>query len=247
MNDATWHPLNEALVRWRDAGRRPSFWLRDDDAVEPSPPLDRLVAVTAKHDLPLALAIIPAHAGAALARRLADAPHVSALVHGWSHENHAPPEAKKQELGLHRPAESVLGELAQGLRRIGDLFGTQASPVLVPPWNRIDPVLVPSLAALGYRGLSVFGKPKRASIRVINSTIDIIDWHGTRGCRDHDVLVGEIVGQLDAARADPLYPPVGLLTHHLVHDEAAWDFLDRLFEVTAPVCLWRSVGELLET
>jgi hypothetical protein len=246
MNDATWQPLSEALGRWRVAGRKPSFWLRDDDAIEQTAPLDRLVAVTAKHELPLALAVIPAHAKAALARRLADAPHVTALIHGWLHENHAPPEAKKQELGLHRPAGIVLDELARALRRIGDLFGMQASPVLVPPWNRIDAALVPPLAALGYRGLSVFGKPKPASIRLINSTVDVIDWHGTRGCRDHGVLVGEIVGQLDAGLADPLHPPVGLLTHHLVHDESTWRFMERLFELTAPVCRWRSVDNLLD-
>ena len=247
MNDANWQPLNEMLGRWRDAGRKPSFWLRDDDAIEPTPALDRLVALTAKYDLPLGLAVIPAHAGEALARYVADKPHVTALVHGWSHDNHAPPQAKKQELVLHRPAGIVLGELAQALRRIEHLFGVRSAPLLVPPWNRIDAALVPHLTALGYRGLSVFGKPKPAPIRIVNSTIDIIDYYGTRSCRDHGVLVGEIVEQLDAALADPGQPPIGLLTHHLVHDEVAWDFLNRLFELTVPACHWLSVSELLET
>ena len=245
MSEATWQPLIEAIGRWRDAGRQPSFWLRDDDAIEPTAPLERLVKLTGRFGVPVGLAVIPAHVKEALARRVAYAPHVTALVHGWSHQNHAPPDAKKQELGLHRPAEIVVGELAQALRRINDLFGTQASPVLVPPWNRIDAALVPALAGLGYRGLSVFGKPKPAPIRIVNSTVDIIDWHGTRGCRDPGVLVGEIVGQIDAALADPSHPPVGLLTHHLVHDEAAWDFLERLFDITARCSRWRSVDDLL--
>lgn len=246
MNDTTWQPLIEALGRWRYAGRRPTFWLRDDDAIEPTPALDRLVALTGKHDLPLGLAVIPAHAEEALAHQIADKPHVTALVHGWSHDNHAPPQAKKQELGPHRPAEIVLDELAQALRRIEHLFGAQSAPLLVPPWNRIDAPLVPHLTGLGYRGLSVFGKPKPAEIRIVNSTVDIIDWHGTRGCRDHGVLVGEIVEQLDAALADSGQPPIGLLTHHLVHDEAAWDFLERLFKVAARKGHWRSVGKLLK-
>lgn len=246
MNDMTWQPLPEALGRWRDAGRRPNFWLRDDDAIEPTPALDRLVALTAKYDVPLGLAVIPAHAGEALARHVADKPHVTALVHGWSHDNHAPLRDKKQELGLHRPAGIVLGELAQALRRIEYLFGARSAPLLVPPWNRIDVGLIPQLTGLGYRGLSVFGPPKPAPIRIVNSTVDIIDWHGTRGCRDHGVLVGEIVEQLDAALANPGQPPIGVLTHHLVHDEAAWDFLERLFEVEARSGHWRSVNELLK-
>jgi hypothetical protein len=246
MNDLTWQPLTEALGRWRDAGRRPAFWLRDDDAIELTPALDRLVVLTAKYDLPLGLAVIPAHTGEALAHYVADKPHVTALVHGWSHDNHAPPQAKKQELGLHRPAGIVLGELAQALRRVEHLFGVRSAPLLVPPWNRIDAALIPQLTGLGFRGLSVFGPPKPSPIRIVNSTIDIIDWHGTRGCRDHGVLVGEIVEQLDAALADPGQPSIGVLTHHLVHDEAAWDFMKRLFEVAARSSDWQSVDGLLK-
>ena len=27
--------------------------------------------------------------------------------------------------------------------------------------------------------------------------------------------------------------PIGIMTHHLVHEEASWDFLDELFGLTA--------------
>ncbi|MEQ1951957.1 polysaccharide deacetylase family protein [Mesorhizobium sp. CN2-181] len=246
MNDATWKPLAEALGRWRDVGRKPSFWLRDDDAIEPTPALDRLVEIARRFEVPLGLAVIPKHARPELARHLEKRQHVTALVHGWSHDNFAPADAKKQELGLQRPADTVLGELAQALRRIEELFRAQSAPLLVPPWNRIDAALIPRLPGVGYRGLSVFGRPKPAPIRIINSTVDIIDWHGTRGCRGHAELVGEIVAQLNAALQDPSHPPIGLLTHHLVHDEAAWDFLQRLFEQTAHDGRWHPVGELLE-
>ncbi|MDQ6434733.1 polysaccharide deacetylase family protein [Mesorhizobium sp. LHD-90] len=246
MNDATWQPLKEALARWRGAGRKPSFWLRDDDAVEPTPALDRLVAVAERFDIPLGLAVIPKHARPGLARHLAEKRHVTALVHGWSHDNFAPPGAKKQELGLHRPADMVLADLGRALRRIEKLFEAQSAPLLVPPWNRIDAALPPALGALGYRGLSVFGRSKPAPLRIINTSVDIIDWHGTRGCRDPGVLVEEIVAQLDAGLADPSLPAIGLLTHHLVHDEAAWDFMLRLFEATAHDGRWHSIEELLE-
>jgi hypothetical protein len=242
-----WRPLEIALERWSTAGRQADFWLRDDDAIEPTPALDRLIALTQAQDVPLTLAVIPAHARESLAAVVESSPLVTPVVHGWSHENHAPAAQKKQELGPHRPIADVLDELAEARRRMAGLFGSRMHAVLVPPWNRVDPNLVPHLEGLGFRALSVFGPPKPEPIQMINSTVDIMDWHGTRGCRDHSMLVGEIVAQLDAAPADDSRPPVGILTHHLVHDESAWVFLKGLFEVTtrSNASRWRSIGELL--
>ncbi|GAB1584488.1 polysaccharide deacetylase family protein [Phyllobacterium phragmitis] len=230
-DDSVWQPLHEALERWSDAGRVADFWLRDDDAVEPTPALDRLLDLTGHYDVPVTLAVVPAFTGEALAARLARAEHALVVVHGWAHENHAPENEKKQELGPHRPRVIVLDELARGLAVITQLHGGRAWPLLVPPWNRIDAGLIPDLGRLGFKALSVFGRPKPAPIRLINSNVDVMDWHGTRGCRDHVLLVQEIVVQLKRAFAGG--DPVGLLTHHLVHDEAVWLFMQRLFEVTS--------------
>lgn len=241
-----WQPLATELARWRQAGRTADFWLRDDDAFEPSAALDRLLAMTAFHTVPVALAVIPAFTGAPLADRLARENHVTVAVHGWSHENHAPQDEKKQELGRHRPRETVLAELSEGRLRLERLHAGRFTPLLVPPWNRIDADLLPHLAGIGFSALSVFGAQKPGPIRLLNSTVDIMDWRGGRGGRDHSALVGEIVAQLEAAfRGEGV--PVGLLGHHLVQDEVAWTFLERLFEVTAAsgACRWRSLGELL--
>ena len=244
--NADWRPLIDELEIWQKAGRTPLFWLRDDDAIEPTPALDRLVDLTFRHSVPLGLAVIPALAGGALAARIATEPHVTVLVHGWNHVNHAGPGEKKQELGLHRPLETVLSDLASGLTTARTLFGQQAASILVPPWNRIDSRLLPHLPGLGFTGLSVFGRPFPAPVRILNSTVDIIDWHGNRGGRDHAVLVGEIVSQLREAFAASDHPPVGILAHHLVHDAAAWSFLDGLFAATqaGDACAWLSVYHL---
>ena len=246
--EEAWSALALELTRWREAGRAPRFWLRDDDAVEPTAALDRLVGLTRAHVVPLALAVIPAHTGAPLARFLSRETHVAVVVHGWSHENHAPHGAKKQELGAHRAADMVCAELAAGLARLADLHGQMALPVLVPPWNRVDAALIPHLAPLGFAGLSVFGKPFAAPLPVVNSTVDIIDWHATRGCRDHAALVGDILAQLRAAFAGPDTSTVGVLTHHLVHDDKAWAFLERLFAITAAGggANWLSLRQLVE-
>lgn len=247
MGQNAWTALGDEITRWRAAGRKPRFWLRDDDAIEPTDALDRLLDVTHRNNVPLALAVIPQGAGPALAQRLASESHVRALVHGWAHTNHAPAGQKKQELGGHRDPETVLSELRQGLEKLAALFGPAAAPVLVPPWNRIDKALVPHLPGIGLSGLSVFGKPFVAPLAVLNSTVDIMDWHGTRGCRDHAAITGEILVALRHGFDNPTEPPIGLLTHHLVHDGAAWEFLERLFDVASRThgASWLTIDEVL--
>ncbi|MGB3391228.1 MAG: polysaccharide deacetylase family protein [Pseudaminobacter sp.] len=244
--DPVWQPLSEELAHWSHAGRTATFWLRDDDAVEPTANLDRLIHLTGTFDIPTVLAVIPARTGEALARRLASEPHMSVAAHGWSHENHAPANEKKQELGPHRPRQTILAELTAALARMQSLFGQRLVPMLVPPWNRIDAGLLADLDSIGFKALSVYGPAKPAPIRMLNSTIDLMDWHGTRGCHDHSLLVQAIVGQLQHA-FESSGGEIGLLLHHLVHDEAAWNFLERLFEVASRhgACEWRSVRDII--
>jgi peptidoglycan/xylan/chitin deacetylase (PgdA/CDA1 family) len=248
-DDEVWRPLRAELARWIHASRSARFWLRDDDAVKPTQALERLLALGRENAVPLTLAVIPAHAENALAERLAGEPGVSAAVHGWSHVNHASKDEKKQELGSHRPREVVLGQLRDGYARIEELFPKRFVPVLVPPWNRIDPLLLPQLPELGFEALSIIGpvKAKHAAfLPVINTHVDLMDWHGTRGCRDHGELVTAIVKELQH-RFNGSDQPIGILTHHLVHDESAWAFLHKLFaEVTAaPGGRWVFLRELL--
>ncbi|RUW55421.1 polysaccharide deacetylase, partial [Mesorhizobium sp. M1A.F.Ca.ET.072.01.1.1] len=44
--DQIWQPLVEELACWRRADRKAEFWLRDDDAVDPTAALDRLLELT---------------------------------------------------------------------------------------------------------------------------------------------------------------------------------------------------------
>jgi hypothetical protein len=243
-----WQPLHDELVRWRDAGLTPDLWLRDDDAVEPTPQLDRLVTLTQEFNIPVALAIIPARTGLALAQRLAAEKHIHPVLHGWSHANHAPPTEKKQELGTHRPRSAVLDDLARGLDRLSDLYGQHLAPMLVPPWNRIDPGLLDDLPKRGFSGLSAFGHKltSRPGLTVVNTHIDIIDSRAGNACRDHAWLTAALAQELANARATGRRP-IGILSHHLVSDAAAFQFLRDLFTVAPPGKVnWRMPGEFLK-
>lgn len=230
-------------------GRTLSFWLRDDDAVAPSPALDRLLTLTARRRVPLLLAVIPKRAGAMLADRLAHEEHVTPCQHGFSHRNHATAGERAMELGLHRPSSLVLGEIAEGQSKLQALFGERSRPILVPPWNRIDDGLLPSLPELGIRAISRFGRVAQSQsgpVREINATLDIIDWkQGKRG-RTIAELAARMEADVETATEREVL--IGVLTHHLDHDERAWSFLTQLFEAVAetPQTRWLGVDDVLE-
>ncbi len=248
----SWRNLDEELDAWAAAGRSATLWWRDDDAIEPSPALARLLALAEACDLPLALAVIPARASEALAQWLKVHPARPALLqHGYAHRNHAADGEKKAELGARRPAKAVLEELARGWGQMTALFGETWTPVLVPPWNRIAEHLVPELAGLGYRGLSTHGPRSAAApapgLVQVNTHLDIMHWPPPRGflgkAESLEVLVARLrarrLGEADATE------PTGLLTHHPAHDTAAWAFLEALLDRLAghPAARFIEAGE----
>ena len=238
----SWTELRAELDRWAASGRRATFWWRDDDAVAPSPALDRLLSLAARHGRWVALAVIPAGAEPALAERLSGTPAV-VIQHGWAHRSHAPAGEKNAELGDHRPAETVLAELVAGRERLQALFGDRFRPILAPPWNRIGPALRARLGRAGLNMLSGFGARDAApGPAQLNTHADPIDWRGGRGFAGVDRALAPILRHLADRRdgaADP-EEPTGILTHHLAHDDEGWIFLDALFSLLSrhPATAW---------
>lgn len=229
-----WRTLDDALDRAADAGRALRLWWRDDDAVAATPALERLLALARRTGIPVALAAVPARAEPSLRARLAGEPLAQVLVHGLTHANHAPAGEKKAEFGPHRPAGSLAEDAARALREAELRLGPALLPVFVPPWNRVAPDLVALLPRLGYRGLSTF-KDRRAAAPAAglveaNTHVDPIDWHGSGSLRDPAAIAADLARAVLArieGRADP-DEPVGILTHHLVHDAAVWHFCESL-------------------
>ncbi len=250
-----WRALERELDAWGAAGRVASLWWRDDDAVDATPALDRLLDLAGAHETPLALAVIPAQATAALTRRLGDAADVGVLQHGYAHANHAPAAEKKCELGPHRPLDDILDELRVGAARLADLFGASSRAVLVPPWNRMAPDLAGGLPDQGFGGVSLFG-PRAAAeaapgLVQVNVHADIIDWPGTRKFIGLDGAVAQIVEHLASRRSGTAdaAEPTGLMTHHLAHDDACWDFLAEFLDRTGrhDAARWLAADEVFAT
>lgn len=236
-----WRQLTEELAAWRRTGRRTTLWWRDDDAVDSTPAVERLLELACHHAVPLALAVIPSLATESLAERVISTIHagarVSVLQHGYRHQNEGTAR-KKIELDGERPVADLRRDLLAGRARLEQLFGVAALPVMVPPWNRIAATLLPELVSLGYIGLSTEGA--RASLFPVpgllqfNAHVDLIRWRprSQRGFRGNDELLAELVVELcrrrDRRAGDR--DPIGLLTHHAEHDERCWRFLSSLFE-----------------
>lgn len=241
MTDA-WRPAHDALDRARDAGRRVDVWLRDDDCVAVTPALDRLASLCGGAGLPILLAVIPEPAEDALASWIAAHPEVTPCQHGFRHANHAPPGERARELG-GRPVPAILDDLARGRAKLGTLFGDALSDILVPPWNRIDAELIPHLGDAGYAALSCFAPTPTASpILRLDSDLDIVDWRGGRVGRPLDDLARKIAGIVE--RGDRL----GILTHHLAHDDAAWNALEAMLGGLAghPAVRFTAAARLLQ-
>ena len=229
---STWTDLLDEAARWAEAGRTADLWWRDDDAADVGPALERLLAIHRDSGVALALAVVPAKATQALADRLAGEPGVDLLQHGYAHVNHAASGDKKVELGTERPAMLVLGELGTGRMALERLFGARPLPVLVPPWNRIAPALVPTLPEIGFAGLSTFGARRRThpvrGLLEVNTHVDLIDWKGGHGFVGEAAALHALVAALARARVSG--EPVGVLSHHLAMDGGAWDFLRSMWQ-----------------
>lgn len=235
--------LRHRLDALAAAGRTISLWWRDDDAALPEPALNRLIALSDRLRLPLVLAVIPEPAQPSLADRLAqpDAAHVTVVQHGWRHANHEPAGARAAELGGARPLETVMAELAEGHAKLTALFGARFLPVLTPPWNRVDAEVARRRGEVGLPGLSTFTSLERDRHR-LDAHLDPIVWKTTRSYMGDERMLMLFDEQTAARTGEAAEVPIGILSHHLSHDEAVWAFLEGFLAATAdhPAVRWPS-------
>jgi hypothetical protein len=216
--------LRHELALWRRAGHRPRLWWRDDDARAPTERLDRLLALAARADAPIALAVIPTGLDAALCPLLNARPNVSVLQHGVTHRDGGDGGRPSEFSAGFEPVE-LARRLAQGWER---LEGFQRRlPVYVPPWNRFAPNLTAALDRGPLMALSAWGEtgaPGR-----IDAHVDLMRWKPGPRFAGRARVLRRLRRALAQRRQERRWAdPVGLLTHHLDHDERAWRFLEAL-------------------
>jgi hypothetical protein len=233
----SWEEFEDELARRRATGRPARFWWRDDDAGTVLPELKRLLSLSQEWNIPISLAVVPEAAEPELFKLLHEG--VTVLQHGTDHRNRAAAGEKKTEYPAAEPIESALGRIVDGLGRLRTYAGGKLLPVLAPPWNRVRSDLLKKLPAIGVVGVSGYGARQSAEpapgLRQVNTHVDLVAWRGGRG------FVGEAQALSLAMKNLSGEEPLGWLTHHAVHDEAAWKFLERL--LTLRDVRWLSAAE----
>lgn len=219
--------LGPELALWAKAGRAPVLWWRDDDARVPTGALEQLLALARRRDAPLTLAAIAGPSLSLLVRRVETEPNVEIAVHGFRHVNRQPEGRGFGEIVEDDGVDWVRAQLratVMAFHRAG------AVPALfVPPWNNLAPQLIAALPDSAIATVSGFGQVSGTAggVTRLDAHLDVLRWKGGgrfRGTwrflsRMRRLMVQRrLAGQWDE--------PIGLLTHHLDHDKAAWLFLE---------------------
>lgn len=236
FTDQAWRWLGRELDCWAETGATAQFWWRDDDASDAGAALERLLQASQTSQAPLALAVIPAIFKPGLVAPVQAHSLVSVVQHGYAHNSHAAPGQRKIELGGERNANEIEHDLGLGKQILVKNFGKQFVPALVPPWNRIDPTVVAGLPKLGFSGISTMKRrttPQPApGLLQVNAHLDPIHWRHRGGFIGLYPAIAVLLQHLIAKRHGyrDRAEPSGILTHHLVQNEAVWHFVDDLLQ-----------------
>ena len=256
MTEAGWRDLLDELDAWGADGRTAKVWLRDDDAVTPSQPLDRLLE--AARDVPLALAVISGSMEPALVARIETSHKIDILPHGFQHRNHEPEGSKKCEFGAARDISEAIAEITKAGNILANAFGERYVPLFVPPWNRIAPAIAEAaVGSAGMAGISTYNdRSSDAALPGLNTHVDLLDWgwkksNGTARFAGSDACLKGLTEALNRRRIGAgnidCEEAVGILTHHLEHDGPTWDFLDRLIDTLNghPAVCWTAARDAI--
>lgn len=216
--------LDDELSLWADVGRPCQLWWRDDDARGPTPEFARLMLLSNRYEVPLLAGVVPTTEAAGLKDVLA--PKVWVAQHGVDHRNHV--RAGRPNQFTRTQSKEEIRELLLEVKARLDLLPRRL-PIYIPPWNTITPALVPAAAGAGFTVMSAFGRALRQTGPLLRADthVDILRWaprakfHGVSYC------LHRLTRHMRRRRRSGHWSqPIGLLSHHLVHDQQMWSFLE---------------------
>ncbi len=251
-NLKTWLILQQELDLWADSGKTATFWWRDDDAVEETPQLHLLDALSRDMNVPVSLAVIPARLHDSLPRFLRSQDNLIVIQHGYAHCSYALKGMKKIELGSNRSDDEIQNDLVTGRLQLDTAFGEQFIPVLVPPWNRIERRVYPVLIDAEFSGVSSMWARETAypvkGLLQVNAHLDPVDWRPSRRFIGETIAIEHIHRHLSSRRlaGGDIAEATGILTHHLIQNDEVWAFCRTLFETLNrhPAAQWLNAREI---
>jgi hypothetical protein len=214
----------------RPPHRPATVWFRADDIGVPGRQCQRMLDTFRAHQVPLALALVPAWLTVprwkALQAGGRDGAHLWGWhQHGWRHRNHET-AGKKQEFGPARLSAALRADLVRGRRRLVSILGEAFLPVFTPPWNRCSAETLIQLKALEFRAVSRSQGAKQKAPEALPDLYVNVDLHTRKAERpreDWSALLGELESALVGGWC-------GIMLHHQRMNDLAFDFLDILLQ-----------------
>ncbi|MHC1724628.1 MAG: polysaccharide deacetylase family protein [Syntrophobacteraceae bacterium] len=226
-----WRQRLVAVSERLASDRLPPIFFRADDIGAASKAFDALCKLFRYHQVPLALAVVPAWLSEARQERLFHAARIEESLwswhqHGWRHVNWQN-EGKKCEFGSDRSPEHQHADILQGRLKMERVFGPYFVPIFTPPWNRFSPSTIRALRKLNFKGISA-ALPLPPGTKIpygFQNRPAWLDLHTRKGKDpglDLDCLLEEF------SSLPKMKDPVGIIIHHQRMTPFAFEFLDQM-------------------
>lgn len=206
------------------------IFFRADDVAVPGKQFVRLMELFTRYRVPLSLAVVPVWLTGSRWEQLKGLARKDPSLwcwhqHGWRHLNHEV-EGKQQEFGGSRSPFQIREDLLRGRHYLEMHMGEEFYPVFTPPWNRCSTATLELLKELGYYGVSrsqgsLPPPPEGLPDFQVN-----VDLH-TRKELDAEESWSGLFAELKSAL---LGGSCGIMIHHRRMNDAAFAFLDVLFQ-----------------
>ena len=219
-------------VLYKSRKKRPVYVLfRADDIAVPCKKFSRLMELFERYHVPLSLAVVPAWLTAPRWEYLKRSGQKNSSLwcwhqHGWRHVNHER-EGKKQEFGQSRTLFQIRADLVRGRRRLENLMGDAFYSIFTPPWNRCDANTLKLIKELGYYAVSRSQDslplpPEGLADFSIN--VDLHTRKEADPAEGMNCLFRELENSISSGDS-------GIMIHHNRMNDAAFSFLELLFQV----------------
>lgn len=215
----------------RSENKGPAYiFFRADDVAVPSRRFLQLMELFWRYRVPLCLAVVPARLTGLRWNYLQKAGKKNTSLwcwhqHGWRHLNHEK-KGKKQEFGAARTVSEIQKDLMRGKQRLEALMGENFYPVFTPPWNRCSSDTLRMLPTLDYVAVSRsrHSRPRSpAGLPDFSVNVDLHTRKDRGPVSGWDQLLAELEQAIVSGRC-------GILIHHQMMNDVAFDFLERLLK-----------------
>ena len=243
-----WRALSDELLLWKEGGRVPTFWWRDDDAGRADERFDYFLTVVDELKVPVCLGVVPGWLAKSTVDSINLRQNLYIMQHGANHENFM----DGSEYPGFRNSEEVASELAVGMQRLRNSFPTKFCALFVPPWNHMSPKFLPLLSA---NGIQAYSSRILSGPWLHNQHFDLVEIpvhvNTTRPGAIYigdELFVQQFVKHLQAKRKGGAHPlmPTGVLSHFFI-DRACWSAMAKVVDITRSFGgKWLSGFELIE-